>query len=52
MVRVEITLKELQKFAAKYDKLGDFGLPKRKKIWAKFKWSTDATDLDALRNKV
>lgn len=52
MIRVEVTLKELEKFAAKYEKFGEVGLPKRKKIWAKFKWSTDATDLDALRNKV
>lgn len=52
LVRVEVTLKELQKVAAKYDKLGDTELSKRKKIWAKFKWSTDASDLDALRNKV
>lgn len=52
MVRVEITLKELQKHAARYDKLGDVTLPKRKKIWAKFRWSTDAADLDSLRNKV
>lgn len=52
MVRVEVTLKELQKFAEKYDKLGDTELSKRKRIWAKFTWSTDATDLDALRNKV
>lgn len=52
IVRVEVTLKELQKHAAKYDKLGDVKLSKRKQIWSKFKWSTDATELDALRNKV
>lgn len=52
MVRVEVTLKELQKFAVKYDKLGDVDLSRRKKIWAKFKWSVDANDLDSLRNKV
>lgn len=51
MVRVEVTLK-LQKFAEKYDKLGDTELSKRKRIWARFTWSTDDTDLDALRNKV
>lgn len=52
MVRVEVTLKELQKFAAKHDKLGDTELSKRKRIWAKFTWSMDATDLSALQNKV
>lgn len=52
IVRVEVTLNELQKHAAKYDKLGDIKLSKRKQIWSKFKWSTDATELDSLRNKV
>lgn len=50
MVRVKITLGELKKHAEKYDQLGD--LQKRRNIWAKFKWSTDASDLDSLRNKV
>lgn len=52
MVRVEVTLEELKKHAEKYEKLGDGTLPRRKKIWAKFKWATDASDLDSLRNKV
>lgn len=52
MVRVEVTLNQLQKFAVKYDKLGNVDLSRRKKIWAKFKWSVDANDLDSLRNKV
>lgn len=52
MVRVEITLTELKKHAQKYDKLGDVDMSRWKKIWAKFKWSTDAADLDALRNTV
>lgn len=52
MVRVEVTLAELKKHAEKYEKLGDGSLPRRKKIWAKFKWATDASDLDSLRNKV
>jgi hypothetical protein len=50
MARVEVTLKELQKYVEKYEKLGD---PSRsKRAWAKFKWSVDASDLDSLRNKV
>lgn len=52
MARVEITLKELKKHAQKYEKLGDLSRPKMEQIWTKFKWSTDASDLDALRNKV
>lgn len=52
IVRVEVTLNELQKHATKYDKLGEVALSRRHKIWTKFKWSTDATDLDSLRNKV
>lgn len=52
MSRVEETLKELQKHAKKYEKLGDSSRAKRKQIWDKFKWSVDATSLDSLRNKV
>ncbi|KAI5840126.1 hypothetical protein DFP73DRAFT_197664 [Morchella snyderi] len=51
--RVEVTLKELEKHAKKYEKLGDSSRSKvRRHIWAKFKWSIDAPDLDALRNKL
>ncbi|RPB07542.1 hypothetical protein P167DRAFT_495646 [Morchella conica CCBAS932] len=53
MSRVEVTLKELEKHAKKYEKLGDSSRSKvRKQLWAKFKWSVDASDLDALRNKL
>lgn len=53
MSRVEVTLKELEKHAKKYEKLGDSSRSKvRKQLWAKFKWAVDASDLDALRNKV
>jgi hypothetical protein len=49
--RVRGTLKELQKHADKYGKLGD-SRPSLKKVWAQFKWSVGASDLDSLRNKV
>jgi hypothetical protein len=49
--RVNGTLKELQKHADKYGKLGD-SRSSLKKAWAQFKWSVDASDLDSLRNKV
>lgn len=52
MGRVEVTLRELEKHAKKYEKLGDNTRAKRKQIWSKFKWSVDATNLDSLRNKV
>lgn len=50
--RVMVTLGELQIIAEKYEKLGDLSRGKLKLAWSKFKWSLDATDLDALRNKV
>lgn len=51
MVRVEVTLKELKKHSEKYDKFGDVEVSRRN-IWAKFKWPSDAAELDSLRNKV
>lgn len=50
--RVMVTLGELEIIAEKYEKLGDLSRGKLKLAWSKFKWSLDATDLDALRNKV
>lgn len=52
MSRVEDTLRELQKHAKKYEKLGDNSRAKRKQLWDKFRWSVDASNLDSLRNKV
>jgi len=52
MGRVKETLKELEKCANRYEKLGDTSQPKVKQMWRRVKWSTDAADLDALRNKV
>lgn len=52
MARVEVTLRELEKHAKKYAKLGDTTRAKRKQVWDKFKWSVDASSLDGLRNKV
>lgn len=54
IARVEVTLKELDKFAKKYDKLGEAKQGKKvsKQVWKKFMWSVDASSLDSLRNKV
>ncbi|KAF8244856.1 hypothetical protein K440DRAFT_557690 [Wilcoxina mikolae CBS 423.85] len=52
MRRVEVTLKELEKYVKRYEKLGDTSQPKGKQIWHKFRWSKDAPDLDFMRNKV
>lgn len=50
--RVEATLLELEKFSAKYAKLLDPSRSKTRKVWDKFKWSTEMGDIDGLRNKV
>lgn len=51
MVRsISVTLKNLEKLAKKYEILGSNA--KKRQIWAKFKWSLEATSIDALRNKV
>jgi hypothetical protein len=47
---VGVTLKKLEKVAAKFGILGDGS--KGKKIWVKFKWSVDFSGVDSLRNKV
>lgn len=52
MIRVDATLKELQKMADKYQQLGNISRGKMRQAWTKFKWSVDASDLDALRNRV
>jgi hypothetical protein len=48
---IKETLRELQKHIDKYGKLGK-SQSSLKKVWAQFKWSLDASDLDSLRNKV
>lgn len=54
IVRVMVTLKELEKFAKKYEKLGEpkQGQKLSKQVWKKFMWSVEASSLDSLRNKV
>lgn len=44
------TLKRLEKLAGKYEILGSNS--RRKQLWAKLKWSTEFSGIDALRNKV
>ncbi|KAI5807601.1 hypothetical protein DFH27DRAFT_327215 [Peziza echinospora] len=50
--RVEATLLQLQEFAKKYSKLMDDSRSKPKKMWDKFKWSFDMSEIEALRNKL
>jgi hypothetical protein len=47
---VDVTLKKLEKVAAKFGILGDAS--KGRKIWVKFKWSVNFSAVDSLRNKV
>ena len=49
--RIQGTLKALQKHAEKFGKL-ESSRPGLKRAWAQFRWSVDASDLDALRNQV
>ena len=55
MDSVEATLKELEKVVKKYEALANSkkgkGLRGRK-FWDMFRWSVDASDVDALRNRV
>ncbi|KAL2049934.1 hypothetical protein ABVK25_009801 [Lepraria finkii] len=44
------TLKRLEKLASKYEILGSNS--RRKQLWAKLKWSTEFSGIDALRNKL
>ncbi|KAI5782027.1 hypothetical protein DFH27DRAFT_488153 [Peziza echinospora] len=52
MRRVEVTLRELEKFAMKYEQLANPKKAWRKEFWAKFKWSLDASNLEGLKNKL
>jgi uncharacterized protein YlxW (UPF0749 family) len=47
---VGVTLKKLEKVAARFGVLGDTS--KGRKIWVRFKWSVDFATIDWLRNKV
>ena len=49
--RIEGTLNALQKHAERFGKL-ESSRPGLKRAWAQFRWSVDASDLDALRNQV
>jgi len=50
--RIEETLKKLEIFSKKYDKLLDQKRPNWKKYVDQFKYSLDASELNALRSKV
>ena len=48
--RIGETLKQLEKVAKKYEILGSGS--KMRQIWAKFRWSVEFSQIDALRTKV
>lgn len=48
----EETLRSLEVFSKKYDKLGDKNRAKWKQIWAKLTWTAEMAEMDALRNKM
>jgi len=50
VARIEVTLKQLQKVATKYELLGPSS--KKKQILRRIKWSAEFTSVDALRNRV
>lgn len=50
VLRVKVTLEELQKVAKKHRALEEGS--KRKIIWEKFKWSVESKSIDSLRSKV
>jgi len=50
LLRVNVTLKDLQKLANKYKLLESNS--KRKRIWAKISWSAEYYSIDSLRSKV
>lgn len=52
MGQVQETLDALEKHWKKYEKLGMVDRSRLKKFWDGIKWSTEASDLDLLRNKV
>lgn len=52
MRQVDVTLKELEKHSKKYESLGKEHSSSIKKWWTSVRWSAEASELDALRNKV
>lgn len=50
--QVDITLQKLEKHSKKYENLSKIHSSSIKKWWTGVKWSAEASDLDALRNKV
>ncbi|RPB09784.1 hypothetical protein P167DRAFT_547736 [Morchella conica CCBAS932] len=52
MRQVDVTLKELEKHSKKYESLGKEHSSSIKKWWTSVRWSAEASELDALRNKL
>jgi len=47
---ISLTLQSLEKVAKKYEILGSGS--KKRRLWARFKWSVEMTSIDGLRNKL
>lgn len=50
--QVDVTLRELEKHSKKYESLGKEHSSSIRKWWTGVRWSAEASELDALRNKV
>lgn len=50
--QIDVTLTELKKHSKKYEILGEKHSSSIRKWWAGVRWSVEAPELDALRNKV
>lgn len=50
--RIKITLEELEKYAKRYEGLQGVPRSKRKKLWDRFTWSLEGSEIDSLRVKV
>ncbi|KAH0607884.1 uncharacterized protein H6S33_001936 [Morchella sextelata] len=50
--QVDVTLRELEKHSKKYDSLGKEHSSSIRKWWTGVRWSAEASELDALRNKL
>lgn len=50
--RIGMTLEELEKYAKRYESLQGVPRSKRKKLWDRFTWSIEGSEIDSLRVKV
>lgn len=50
--RIKVTLDELETYAKRYENLQGVPRSKRKKLWDRFTWSIEGSEIDSLRVKV